>query len=129
MNEPFSSDEARWVGAEPDSPRHGFRGDQPAEAPLPAALTIAVSREVGARGGSLGRRVARSLGWDVYGQELLEYIARDATCRQDLLQGLTAPATVWVEERLHQLLRGQELSQHPAILDLARVILALGVKG
>ena len=129
MNEPLSGDEALRAGSEPDSPRHGFRGDQPAEASLPAALTIAVSREVGARGGSLGRRVARILGWDVYGQELLEYIARDATCRQDVLQGLSTEAAGWVEDRLQQLLREQELSQNPSILNLARVILALGSKG
>jgi cytidylate kinase len=113
----------------PESPRHGFRGEPPAAATIPAGLTIAVSREAGARGGSLGRRVARRLGWEVYGQELLEYIARDPASRSELLQRLSAASAAWAEERLHELLRGQELSQNPAILNLARVILALGATG
>jgi hypothetical protein len=128
MNEPFADDEAP-AGSESHTPRHGFRGEQPSLAPIPAGLTVAVSREAGARGGSLGRRVARVLGWDVYGEELLEYIARDASCRQDVLQGLSPEAGLWGEDRLQQLLRGQDLSQNPAIQNLARVILALGSKG
>jgi cytidylate kinase len=129
MNDPFTNDDLPEAGAETPSPRHGFRGEPPQAAPIPAALAVAVSREAGARGGSLGRRVARVLGWDVYGQELLEYIARDATSRQDVLQRLSPEAAAWVEDRLQQLISSQELSQNPTILQLARVILALGAKG
>jgi hypothetical protein len=116
-------------GSAPESPRHGFRGEQRPPATIPSGLTIAVSREAGARGGSLGRRVARQLGWEVYGQDLLEYIARDATSRSELVQRLTAESAAWVEDRLQHLLRGQELSQNPGILNLARVILALATTG
>jgi hypothetical protein len=116
-------------GPEPQSPRHGFRGEPPLPATIPAGLTIALSREAGARGGSLGRRVARRLGCEVYGQELLEFIARDGASRSEILQRLDANSATWVEDRLQQLLRGQELSQNPAILNLARVILALGASG
>jgi hypothetical protein len=129
MNDPFANDDVPDAGAEAHSPRHGFRGEPQPEAPIPAGLTVAVSREAGARGGSLGRRVARVLGWDVYGQELLEYIARDPTSRQDVLQRLSPEAAVWVEDRLQQLVSSQELSQNPTILSLARVILALGAQG
>ncbi|HEY1860397.1 MAG TPA: cytidylate kinase-like family protein [Gemmataceae bacterium] len=129
MNDAFANDDLRDAGAETPSPRHGFRGEPPQAAPIPAGLTVAVSREAGARGGSLGRRVARMLGWDVYGQELLEYIARDPTSRQDVLQRLSPDAGAWVEDRLQQLISSQELSQNPTILHLARVILALGAKG
>jgi hypothetical protein len=129
MNDPFANDDVSDASAETQSPRHGFRGEPPPAAPMPAGLTIAVSREAGARGGSLGRRVARSLGWDVYGQELLDYIARDPTSRQDVLQRLSSDEAVWVENRLQHLVSSQELSQNPTILSLARVILALGAKG
>jgi hypothetical protein len=129
MSEPFASDDLPNVGAEAPSPHHGFRGEPRQTAPIPAALTVAVSREAGARGGSLGRRLARELGWDVYGQELLEYIARDPTSRQDVLQRLSPEAAAWVEDRLQHLISSQELSQNPTILHLARVILALGAKG
>jgi len=116
----------------PDAPRHGFQGDRGASAKpvvLPAALTVAVSRETGARGGTIGRRVARILGWSVYDQELLEYMAQDGVVRQGLLENLTPAAGVWVDDHLNRLLREENLSQHPAISNLARVILALGTAG
>ncbi len=45
---------------------------------IPAALTVAISREAGARGSTIGRRAARILGWPVYDQEMIEYMAQDA---------------------------------------------------
>jgi hypothetical protein len=115
-----------------ESPRHGFQGDRGAAAPastLPAGLSVAVSRESGARGGTIGRRVGRKLGWQVYDQELLEYMAQDTVVRQELFEGLSPAAHEWAEARLQRLLREQNLSQHPSILSLARVLLALGAGG
>jgi cytidylate kinase len=115
-----------------EPPRHGFQGDR-AEAPLgphiPTGLTIAFSRESGARGGTIGRRVGSKLGWQVYDQELLEYMAQDTVVRQGVLENLTPVATVWVEEQLQQLLREQNISQHPSIQNLAHIVLALGAQG
>ena len=115
-----------------EPPRHGFQGDRaapPAAPSVPAALTIAFSRESGARGGTIGRRVGRKLDWHVYDQELLEYMAQDTVVRQGLLENLTPVATEWVEEQLQQLLREQNISQHPSIQNLARVVLALAAQG
>ncbi len=115
-----------------DAPRHGFQGDRatpPAPAAAPAGLTVAVSREAGARGGAVGRRVGRKLGWAVYDQELLEYMAQEGVVRQGVAEGLAPAAEAWAEARLQQLLREQELSQHPHIVNLARVVLALGAQG
>jgi hypothetical protein len=116
------------------APRHGFRGDRAAgqgDAPpeVPASLSIAISREAGARGGSIGRRVGRLLGWQVYDQELLEHIAQDGAVRQVLLENQSPAAVRWCEERLASLLRGCDLGEAPAVLNLARVILALGAQG
>src|SRR4051794_33035458 len=69
------------------SPRHGFQGDRGAPSgprPGPAALTIALSREAGARGATIGRRVGRKLGWAVYDKELLEYMAQEEAARQGM---------------------------------------------
>ena len=62
-----------------DAPRHGFRGDLGSERrrQAPLGLAIAVSREAGARGGTIARLVGRRLGWQVYDQDLLEYMAHD----------------------------------------------------
>jgi cytidylate kinase len=114
-----------------ESPLHGFQGDRgprPAAPNVPASVTIAVSREAGARGGTIGRRVAKKLGWQVYNQELLEYSAQEGAFRH-IMAHLPPAAARWAEERLHVLQREQNLSQHPSIADLARVVLALGAQG
>ncbi len=115
-----------------ESPRHGFQGDRGgALSPpmMPCALSVALSREAGARGGAIGRRVGQKLGWQVFDQELLEYMAQDAVVRQSVLDNLKPAAIEWAEERLQQLLGEQNLSQNPSILALARVVLALGALG
>jgi cytidylate kinase len=115
-----------------ESPRHGFQGDRapaPPPAEFPAGLTVAVSREAGSRGGSIGRRVARKLGWPVYDQELLEYVSQEGRLHQELIDGLPPAAGAWLEQRLDQFLREQSVSQHPSILRLARAILALAAQG
>jgi hypothetical protein len=77
------------------SPLHGYQGDRaprPAGPDVPAGLTVAVSREAGSRGGSIARRAARKLGWEVYNQELLEYIAQEGPFRRDVTEALSAAA-------------------------------------
>jgi cytidylate kinase len=116
----------------PESPRHGFQGNRAPSPPpsfTPASLTVAVSREAGSRGGTIARRAGRKLGWQVYNQELLEYVAQEGAFRQGILDALTAPAARWVEERLETLWRQQNLSQHPSIAELARMVLVLGAQG
>lgn len=114
-----------------ESPHHGDRGNRPppADITVPAGLTIALSREAGARGGTIGRRVGRKLGWQVYDQELLEYVAHEGPLRQELVEGLTPAAAQWVETRLQQLLREQSVSQHPSVVQIVRTVLALGTQG
>jgi hypothetical protein len=92
-------------------------------------LSVALSREAGARGGSIGRRVGRLLGWQVYDKEVLEYVSQEATVRQEVLGNQGAKAARWSEERVQALLREGRLSGDPAVADLARVILALGAGG
>jgi cytidylate kinase len=120
---------------EPDltrMPHHGFRGERgPASSAAagPASLTVTISREAGSRGGSIARRAAAKLGWQVYNQELLEYLSQEGPLRQELLDAVPAAGAHWSEARLEQLWREQNLSQHPSIGNLARVILALAAQG
>src|SRR5437879_2065147 len=114
------------------APAHGFQGDRgaPGAPPAPVGLTVALSRQAGARGGTIGRRAARKLGWQVYDQELLEYMAQDAGARQGLGDHLPRPAAEWAEARLQELEREVALSVGPpSLLHLARVVLALGAQG
>ncbi|HTU92263.1 MAG TPA: cytidylate kinase-like family protein [Gemmataceae bacterium] len=126
MHQPPRADEPR------ESPRHGFQGDRGAPSPPrsgPSALTITISREAGARGGTIARRVGRKLGWQVYDQELLEYMAQEAIVSQGVLDAPPAAPADWVEARLQQLIRDNALSEHPNVVNLARVMLALAAQG
>ena len=114
-----------------ESPLHGYRGpedDLPITG-IPAGLTIALSREAGARGATIARRAGEKLGWDVYSQEMLEYVAQNVSARQDLLDKLTPAANEWIEEQLQSLQARDHLSPNPMVRDLARLVLTLGVQG
>lgn len=114
------------------SPRHGDQGNRappPAAPSIPASLTITVSRETGSRGGTIAHRAARKLGWPVYNQELLEYIAQEGAFSQSVTETQTPAVAEWVEHTLEVLRREQNLSRHPSIAELARVVLALGAEG
>jgi hypothetical protein len=114
----------------PESPHHGYRGDRPARPGSfsPAGLTIAISREAGARGGTIGRRVGRKLGWQVYDQELLDYVVQEGTVQHGLTEGLNQAASRWVEERI-QALVAAGLEMPPPVVGITRATLALGAQG
>jgi cytidylate kinase len=126
MPQPSLTDEPQ------ESPRHGFQGDRgapPSPRSGPSALTIALSREAGARGGTIARRVGRKLGWQIYDQELLEYMAQEAGVNQSVLDAPPTTPADWVEARLQQLIRDKAVNEHPTIVNLARVMLTLGAQG
>jgi cytidylate kinase len=108
-------------------PLHGYRGETATESAdsVPVGLTIALSRESGARGGSIARRVGRKLGWQVVDQELLEFLSQD----EQAFQELPTPAREWADERLDQLLRARMLSNEAGVISLARAVLLLGSQG
>lgn len=108
-------------------PQHGFRGDAVAspEQRWPDSLTIAVSREAGARGGSIAKRVGRKLGWPVYDQDQLEFMSQS----ESPSQGLPESAQAWAESWLDNLIRHNSLSEDPAVVRLARLVIALAAQG
>jgi len=95
----------------------------------PKSLTVAISREAGSRGGTIAVRAGRKLSWQVYDQELLEYLAHERHLNQDLFQMLDPLALEWVEEQLQALLKHQHIAQHRSLVELARVVLAIGARG
>lgn len=114
-----------------ESLRRAFARQAPgrAEGFHPLNITVAISREAGSRGGTIARRVGRKLGWQVYNQELLEYLAQERHLSRDLFDVLDDDAAQWVESRLKMLLKQQTLSQNANVIELARVILAIGARG
>jgi cytidylate kinase len=113
------------------TPLHGYRGEAGAdEAPGgPAALTVCISREAGARGGTIARIAGAKLGWQVYTQDLLEFVTQDTAARQEVIAELPAGGAAWAEGQLNRLLRAEGLSSNPSVVELARVVLYLGARG
>ena len=114
------------------APRHGFQGDRgkpPAVRRAPLGLTIAVSREAGARGASIARRVGLRLGWQVYDQELLEYMSQDAAARQEIVENLPAPCLEWIARRNAALGQTCGMDERSAVYPLAQIVLALAARG
>jgi cytidylate kinase len=79
----------------------------------PAGLTIAISRELGARGTTVGLAVGERLGWPVYDHELLELIAREQKLRLSLLESVDERRTSWIEECI------EAFGEIPAVTDSA----------
>ncbi len=112
-------------------PRHGFQGDR-AQAPrpvLPLAPSIAISREVGARGTDIARRIGARSGWTVYDSEVLGYSANDPSAFESLLAELPTEAGAWINERMRRLHDRGLLADDPTFERVSRLILALGAKG
>jgi cytidylate kinase len=114
------------------SPRHGYQGDRgraPERRTAPASLTIAVSRQAGSRGNTIGSRVGQKLGWPVYNHELLEAMAHDGPLRQSIIDDSDTEALHWVEARLEHLLSSGQLAGDASVISLARTVLTLGYRG
>jgi hypothetical protein len=112
-------------------PRHGFQGDRAEREPdrYPEGLCVALTRESGARGGTIAERVGRKLGWPVYGQEMLEYLAANEIARGQLLADLPPEAIDWANGRVEHLYRTGSLGGEPAFADLARLMFTLAASG
>jgi cytidylate kinase len=115
----------------PAPPLHGYRG-APTPPPVrlkPRALTVAVSREAGSRGGTIAAGAGRLLGWAVYTQEMLDFLARDEAARQELLTDVPASARLWAEAELSRLARARGLAPGSDAVAVARLVLILAARG
>ena len=126
---PLAEERAAPGQGDESSPLHGFRGQDSIAPALPRGLTIAISREAGARGGTIAKRAGEKLGWQIFSQDLLEYISQDGPSRQELIDNLPAGGAAWVDAQLERLLKEQNLSRNPTILEMARIVLTLGAQG
>jgi hypothetical protein len=63
-----------------------------------APITVAVSRQAGARGASIARAAGTLLGWPVYDHELLTLIAKEKGLEAKLLEQFDERDASWLEE-------------------------------
>lgn len=110
-------------------PLHGVRGDGVSRPAAPAGIAIAISREAGARGGSIARRIGKRLGWQVYNQELLEYLCATEAAREPVMADVPANAITWVDAQLDRLRHDRGFDPRAEGGEMPRLILALAARG
>jgi cytidylate kinase len=104
----------------------GFSKHEPGTLP---AFTIAVSREVGARGTTVAREVGKRLNWTVYDHELVEHIAREMNLRVRLLESVDERRSSWLKECLEALASGPLVSESGYVRHLVQTLLSLASHG
>jgi len=116
---------------EGETPRHGFQGDRnrPTVVRGPACMTIALSREAGARGNSIAVRLGKRLGWQVYTQELLEFMAMNDGAQQQLFAELPPDAAMWAERQMDRLRLDQVVRSESELGELPHLMLMLASRG
>lgn len=112
-------------------PLHGFRGEEPAAGPLrrPKGLTIAVSREAGSRGGTVARKVGELLGWQVFDQEMLDYLVQDDAARGQLFADLPPGARDWADAQLTRLRADRGFAADAETGEMARLVFTVAARG
>lgn len=115
----------------PDGPPlHGFRGgDVAALLSKPEGLTIALSREAGARGVVVARKVGELLGWQVFDQELLDFLVNDDAARDQFLADVPAGAREWADSQLDRLRRENRLNVEADTIPMVRLMLTVAARG
>ena len=124
LTEPISDTET------PGPPLHGYRGvESVGYFNGPKGMTIAISREAGARGATIAHKVGEILRWQVFDQEMLDYLMMDETGRAQLFAEVPPGGKEWAERQLARLQRERRLNSEPDTTALARLVLLAAARG
>ncbi|HSQ58750.1 MAG TPA: cytidylate kinase-like family protein [Gemmata sp.] len=115
----------------PVPPLHGYRGEAPTPPPLtrPEGLTVAISREAGARGWSIAKKVGELLNWQFFDTETLDYLVQDESARHNFLAEVPVSARAWAAARLEYLRTKQQLNGDPDTIAMIELVLAVAARG
>jgi cytidylate kinase len=97
--------------------------------PEAPALTIALSRQVGAGGTSIATEVGNRLGWPVYDHALLERIAQEMHLRTQLLESVDERHLPWLTDALNSFSQTPAINTSTYVRHLIQTILSLGTHG
>jgi cytidylate kinase len=92
-------------------------------------VAVAISREAGARGETIARRVGKRLGWQVYTQELLEFLCANDVARQSVLADVPVAALTWVTAQLDRVRHDSGIDPEAEGGDMPRLILSIAARG
>lgn len=111
-------------------PLHGYRGDAASSrVSRPHGLTIAISREAGARGTTIAHKVGELLGWQVFDQEMLDQLLVNEAGRAQLISELPDGAREWSETLFEQLRRDHRIKPDNETENSIRLILSVAARG
>ncbi len=102
---------------------------EPAATPPAPRFTIALSREVGARGTSVARVLGARLGWPVYDNEILEPLAREMKVRVDALHRVDERHANLLNEFIESFGSGPSVSEGAYVRHLLTTLRVLGGRG
>jgi len=112
-------------------PAHGYRGEvaQSVAIDRPSGLTVAISRQAGARGGTIARKVGELLGWQVFDSDTLDYLVDDDTARAQFLADIPEPAKMWAAAHLARLQLQSKLNTDLSTTAMIELLLAVAARG
>ncbi len=114
----------------PAAPAHGFRGDpEPTPLPRPRGLCAAISREAGARGGSIARKVGELLSWQVFDQDTIDYLIQNDDAREQLFSDLSPAALAWTDIHYRRIKIEQIETADADTERLIQLLLAVAARG
>jgi cytidylate kinase len=90
---------------------------------------VAISRQAGARGTTIARKVADILSWQVFDHDTLDYLVQNDTARSQLLADVPANALAWADSQLAHLQRERNLNADGDSLRLIRLVLTVAARG
>jgi hypothetical protein len=90
---------------------------------------VAISREAGARGNTIAKKVSELVGWQVFDQETLDYLNQDDAARERLLGEVPESAVPWVEAHFARLQQNPRLGADPEASAMVRLLLGVAARG
>jgi cytidylate kinase len=93
------------------------------------AYSIAISRQVGARGTSVARAVGKSLNWPVYDQELLQRVAHEMHLPTERVANFDEKPISWLQECFQALSSARHVTEEGYVRHLLETLFLLGAKG
>ena len=90
---------------------------------------LTISRQLGAGGGEVAERLQERLGWQIYDREILLKIARQTHTREKIISRLDEHAVGHFNDFVRQLLVPDDMGQAGFLLEMTRVVWALGRQG
>lgn len=131
---PDSSSLARLTDAVARAQFHWQKRGQQAPAadtfpPRAAGFTVALEREAGALGTTVGHALGERLGWPVYDHELLEKIAQETGLRLSLLESVDEKRRGWLHEAVDQFAAVPSISEGTYLRYVLQTIFSLAAHG